>query len=31
MTHLIVTRLRIGKVDEAALERSVAGMMALVG
>ncbi len=31
MTHLIVTRLRIGKVDEPALERSVAGLMELLG
>lgn len=31
MTHLIVTRLRIGKVDESALERSVAGLMERLG
>ena len=31
MTHLIVTRLRIGKVDDGALARSVAGLMELLG
>ncbi len=31
MTHLIVTRLRIGKVDQPALERSVAGLIELLG